>query len=974
MISSLPHSGEIHRLAVLDKYGILDTPEEKAYDDIVRLVSELLDAPIAAINLIGEGRQWFKSQIGLGTRQMPLDNSICRFALLEENQMVVPDTREDPRFSCNPLVTGAPGLRFYAGAPLKTSDGVPLGTLCVLDVQPRPGGLSSRESLVIETLAQQVMAQMELRKAIREQEQLLAQQQIIQEELKRERDHSQQLLEGMDEGFIFLDEQFRVQKINPGGLRYELRTAEDMLGRSHWDVWPGSEDLPLAQHYKHAMCERVPVVFEENYVFPDGRSYWLDIRAYPANAGLAIFYRDITDRKVAENKLRETAERLEFTLQAAEIGDWDLDLGNDTAYRSLRHDQCFGYTTLLPDWGFDSFIQHVHPDDRDFVARKFERSLQDLSPWNFECRVVWPDQTVHWIAAHGSIYGQNAKPKRMSGIVYEITERKHAEQSVRDSQRHALAVAREAENERRRLDALLEAVPVGIIVADATGALVRVNAENRRIWGNHPMASSQAEYDEWKAWWADGSERHGKALQASDWAMVRALAGEASPRQIIEVEPFDGSRERRIVLNSGAPIRGDTGDIVGAVVAQMDITDRIKAEAALRQADQKKDEFLAMLAHELRNPLAPIASAAAVLASRNINESTVRRTSEIIARQAKHMTGLIDDLLDVSRVTRGKVELENAELDAKEVIAEAIEQVRPLIAKHHHRLGIRLSPLPSIVYGDRKRLIQVMTNLLNNAAKYTPDGGEIEIVLEAEAERITIAVCDNGIGMTTDLIDSAFDLFSQGARGLDRSQGGLGIGLALVKSLVHLHHGTVSAYSDGLGKGSRFSVSLPRPDVALAPTEGAMADDVQRVPSLRIAIVDDNEDAATTLALFLESFGHQVSIALTASDALRRLPRFEPDLCLLDIGLPEMNGFDLARALRADPVTARATLIAVTGYAQARDRHEALSAGFDELFAKPVDLMSLNAVLQQIAHKRSHVPKSHSSAFPLTAGPVSMVP
>lgn len=973
MTSSCTHTDEVHRLAVLDRYGILDTPEEKAYDDIVRLVSELLDAPIAAINLLAEGRQWFKSQIGLGTRQMPLDNSICRFAVLQENQMVVPDTKEDPRFSCNPLVTGAPGLRFYAGALLKTSDGVPLGTLCVLDVQPRPGGLSSRESLVIDTLAQQVMAQMELRKAIKEQEQLLAQQQTIQEELKRERDHSQRLLEGMDEGFIFLDEEFRVQEINPGGLRFELRTAEDMLGRPHWDVWPGSEDLPLAQHYKKAMYERVPVVFEENYVFPDGRSFWLDIRAYPANDGLAIFYRDITDRKLAENKLRETAERLEFTLQAAEIGDWDLDLEHDSAYRSLRHDQCFGYTTLLPDWGFDSFILHVHPEDRDCVAQKFERSLRDLSPWNFECRVIWPDQTVHWIAAHGSIYGQNAKPKRMSGIVYEITERKHAEQTVRDSQQRALAVAREAENERRRLDALLEAVPVGIIVADATGALVRVNAENRRIWGNHPMASSKAEYAEWRAWWADGSERHGQALQPDDWAMARALAGQTSPRQIIEVQPFDRPGEHRIVLNSGAPIRGENGDIVGAVVAQMDITDRIKAEAALKQADQKKDEFLAMLAHELRNPLAPITSAAAVLASPNVTESTVRRTSEIIARQAKHMTGLIDDLLDVSRVTMGKVELDNAKLDAKEVIAEAIEQVRPLITKHHHRLDVRLLPLPAIIYGDRKRLIQVMTNLLNNAAKYTPDGGTIEIVLEADIERITIAVCDNGIGMTTDLINNAFDLFSQGTRGLDRSQGGLGIGLALVRSLVQLHHGTVSAYSDGLGKGSTFRVSLPMLDAAVTPTKAATADDVQNVPPLRVAIVDDNEDAATTLALFLESFGHQVRIELTASDALQHFPRLRPDVCLLDIGLPEMNGFDLARALRANPITARSVLIAITGYAQDQDRRDALSAGFDELFAKPVDLSSLNAVLLQISQNQSYMP-NRTTSLPVDDTPISTIP
>ncbi|WP_426208379.1 ATP-binding protein [Massilia sp. TWP1-3-3] len=953
MTSSTYTIDEAKRLAVLDGYSILDTPAEKAFDDIVNLLSELLNAPIAAVNLIAEGRQWFKAEVGLHTREMPLENSICRFALLQEDRMIIPDLAQDARMCGNVLVTGAPGLRFYAGAVLKTAAGVPLGTLCVLDVNPRPSGLSARECFILETFAEQIMARMELKKALAEQQQLLARQQIILDELKLERDQSQQLLEGMDEGFIFLDQAFRVRQINPGGLRFETRTADQILGRSHWDIWPGSEDLPLAQHYKKAMRERQKVAFENHYVYPDGRNFWVEVRAFPANDGLAVFYRDVTARKMAEIALRETADRLEFSLQAAQIGDWDLNLADDTAYRSLRHDQCFGYTAPIAHWGFATFIEHVHPDDRTFVSEQFANALRELKDWNFECRVTWPDQTSHWIAAHGSVYGRDATPTRMSGIVFEITSRKHAEETLRESQRLALIVARSAENERRRLDALLEAVPVGIIVANAAGSLVQVNAENRRLWGNHPMSADIDAYVEWKGWWADGSHRHGQALQPSDWAMTRALAGEAAPRQIIEIEPFDQPGQRRVVLNSGAPIRGDDGEIVGAIVAQMDVTDRIRAEEALRQADQKKDEFLAMLAHELRNPLAPITSAAAILAARNIDAITVRRASTIIARQAKHMTSLIDDLLDVSRVTRGKVELEHAQLDAKDVIADAIEQVRPLIEKHHHRLGVHLSPDPSILVGDRKRLVQVMTNLLSNAAKYTPNGGNIDIALECGADTLTITVRDDGIGMTAELIGSAFELFSQGTRGLDRSQGGLGIGLALVKSLVHLHNGTVSARSDGADKGSVLEVKLPRSNLAMPALDTARYDEARPMPALRIAIVDDNEDAATTLALFLQSFGHEVCTVLSATDAIARFPSFRPDVCLLDIGLPEMNGFDLARALRSALTTAGTVLIAVTGYAQERDRQEALAAGFDDLFAKPVDLAALNTTLMHIAHLRA---------------------
>ncbi|NNG22321.1 hybrid sensor histidine kinase/response regulator [Telluria aromaticivorans] len=826
MDAGLTHSAGIDRLAVLDTYGILDTPPERAFDDVALLLSQLLDAPIAAVNLIARTRQFFKAEIGLGTREMPLDDSICKFALLQHDVMVVPDTRLDSRFSCNPLVTGAPGLRFYAGALLKTAEGVPLGTLCALDTEPRPHGLTAQERFILETLAQQVMSQIELRKALRDQRELLIRQQGILQELELERDQGQRLLHGMDEGFVFLDRDFRVRQINAGGLKFETRAAADIIGLTHWEAWPGSEGLPMAQHYRHAMQERVPVNFEAHYDYPDGRSYWIDVRAYPANEGLAVFYRD-------------------------------------------------------------------------------------------------------------------------------ITERKQGEEALRASQHHALEIARQAENERRRLDALLEAVPVGIIVADTAGAVIQVNAENRKIWGNHPFSASIDAYGEWKGWWADGSTRHGQPLLQHDWAMSRALAGEAAPRQIIEVQTFDASQQRRIVLNSGAPIRNETGAIIGAVVAQMDITDRVRAEEALRQADQRKDEFLAMLAHELRNPLAPITSAAAMLSIRPGDEPTVRRSSAIIARQAKHMTGLIDDLLDVSRVTRGKVELDNHVLDMRDVIADAMEQVRPLIERHAHHLVLRLPPAPAPVFGDRKRLVQVMTNLLSNAAKYTPDGGNIEVLLEPGPDALAIRVIDDGIGMTADLTASAFELFSQGARGLDRSQGGLGIGLALVKSLLQLHGGLVTVHSAGPGKGSMFEVTLPRLAGAPGIAGTVPVSHAEEQPgSLRIAVVDDNEDAAAMLAMYLESCGHKVAISPSAQHALERLPEFRPDVCLLDIGLPGMNGFELARSLRADPATAGATLIAITGYAQEQDRQDAISAGFDDLFAKPVDLDFLNASLTRAARRR----------------------
>ena len=315
------------------------------------------------------------------------------------------------------------------------------------------------------------------------------------------------------------------------------------------------------------------------------------------------------------------------------------------------------------------------------------------------------------------------------------------------------------------------------------------------------------------------------------------------------------------------------------------------------------------------------------------------------------MTSLIDDLLDVSRVTTGKVDLQLIALDLKDVLADALEQVRPLIAEQRHQITVALSPSGAIVNGDRKRLVQVMTNLLSNAAKYTPRDGRIEVRLETDAETVHVTIHDNGIGMSSELIRSAFDLFSQGTRGLDRSQGGLGIGLALVRSLLTLHAGSVSAHSDGAEQGSTFTVRLPRVVVA-QPVSANASDTIPRIRPLRIAVVDDNEDAATTLTMLLQAVGHEVISAGSAREAVQRTPGFNPDVCLLDIGLPDTDGFELARLLRANPATSSAVLVAVTGYAQQRDRDQAKAAGFDHLFAKPVDIAGLNAYLGQIAQFR----------------------
>jgi PAS domain S-box-containing protein len=390
------------------------------------------------------------------------------------------------------------------------------------------------------------------------------------------------------------------------------------------------------------------------------------------------------------------------------------------------------------------------------------------------------------------------------------------------------------------------------------------------------------------------------------------------------------------------PIFDEQGTVLGICGQGNDITERRRVEDELQEASRRKDEFLAMLAHELRNPLAPIRTAAAVLANGKCNEVTVRRTSDIIERQVRHMTELVDDLLDVSRVTRGLVSVRKEPQDMKQIVAHAAEQVEPIIAAKQHRLTLNVSPQTAFVEGDDKRLVQILTNLLNNAAKYTPPGGDIELQLATDEATVQISVVDNGIGIRQELQSRVFELFAQADRAVDRSQGGLGLGLALVKTLVELHGGWVHCFSEGLGNGSRFTVTLPRlaepPRAAIATPDTRSS---ERGSHRKILVVEDNEDAANMLRTLLELEGHVVVVEHSGKAGLERARAEHPDICLLDIGLPDTGGLEVARCLREIPDTARTLIIGVSGYGQDADRQAALASGFDQYFVKPVDVRAL---------------------------------
>ena len=455
--------------------------------------------------------------------------------------------------------------------------------------------------------------------------------------------------------------------------------------------------------------------------------------------------------------------------------------------------------------------------------------------------------------------------------------------------------------------------------------------------------------------WVGGDLQHDPRTSGPDvwpnYAALQIRSGVAVPLN------RNGSLTACLFVNDNLP-RIWNPDIVRLIedVAERAWTaaERVRAEDALRLADRRKDEFLAMLAHELRNPLAPIAAAAQLLNMGTPDTARVSRTSAIIKRQVTHMTGLIDDLLDVSRVTRGLVVLARDEVDLAAVIADAVEQVRPLIEARRHELALHLTKEPVFVEGDTKRLVQVVANMLNNAAKYTPEGGRLAVWLSATPEQILVSISDSGIGISAELLPTVFDLFSQAERTPDRSQGGLGLGLALVKSLVELHGGMVTAASEGRNTGTEFTVRLPRlhPRGRAAPTlPVAQAAPAGRARHLDLMLVDDNVDAAQTLGLLLESGGHTVTVSHSPFDALARAEKKPFDAYLLDIGLPGMNGYELARRLRKLPGGDAATLVAITGYGQQADQATAMVAGFDRYFVKPVDSVGLFELLARVAER-----------------------
>jgi PAS domain S-box-containing protein len=510
------------------------------------------------------------------------------------------------------------------------------------------------------------------------------------------------------------------------------------------------------------------------------------------------------------------------------------------------------------------------------------------------------------------------------------------------------AARRRVEVSQQWLTALLTSIGDAVIATNAQGRVAFMNSMAESLCG-----------------WAQG-DAAGRPLE-DVFVIVNEetrVAAENPVERVLTAGGIVGLANHTLLLardgteypidDSAAPIRSEHGELSGAVMVFRDITERRKDEKdrerlyqQVRDNDRRKDEFLAMLAHELRNPLAAIGNAI-TLAKLSEHQEHVEWSLEVIDRQMRHLSRLIDDLLDVSRISRGMIELRRAVVDATPIVESAVETVRPLFEARKHRVELAIDRGNLWVDVDATRLEQIVVNLLNNAAKFSENQGRVALTAARVGEEIVISVRDEGIGIPSERLPEMFELFAQGDRSLARSEGGLGVGLTVVKKLAEMHGGRVRAHSEGSGKGSEFTVNLPaaeRPKVAGPVASGPAASSPGR--SCRILVVDDNKDMAAGMAALLKLRGHDVAIALNGPDAIQVAEGHRPEFVLLDIGLPGMNGYEVAARLRQEPACRGTVIVAVTGYGQKDDQARSRTAGFDYHLVKPIDHDALMTILSK---------------------------
>ena len=750
--------------------------------------------------------------------------------------------------------------------------------------------------------------------------------------------YADNIISTLREPFIVLDKSLRVKTANRAFYNTFQVEKEETEGRFIFDLGNSQWNIPrLRTLLDEVLSNHHPVHdFDVEHDFPTiGKKHMLlnarRIGAVEGHSDLILLaIEDITERKWADDVLRQSEQRQRLVLDSIPQKIATTKPNGDVNYFNPQWMEYTGRTfEQIEAWGWK---QIIHSDDLAEHVRAWQHSISTGERFDFESRLRRADGEYRW-------HISRALPMRDE--TGEITMWVGSNTDIDDIRKAEIAQHVSEVRYRR----LFETAKDGILILDSiTGRITDANPFMDDLLGySHDHFSG-------KELWEIGLFSDKSANEAA----VRELQAQGYIRyEHLPLETIAGRRvEVEIVANS---YRENGHSVIQCNIR--DITERSHLEkqmkeqaVALAELHRRKDEFLAMLGHELRNPLAPIASALQLLSLQKNEGKLQQKSRTIIERQVGQLVRLVDDLLEVSRITTGKLHLKQELIALHGIVERAVESVLPLIDQHNHELTVSPSLQPIWIYADAARLEQVVVNLLTNAAKYTVDGGQIRLTVEQEEDEAVLKVQDTGVGIAPELLPHIFDLFTQAERSLDRSQGGLGVGLCLVKRLVEMHGGRVEI-SSVLGTGSEFVVRLPvmtTPELPPSTTEDTAE---PTGPSLRVLVVDDNMDAAQSLGLLLEASGHHVRTAYDGPTALEVAFEFRPNIVLLDIGLPGIDGFEVAKRLRQDPSLSGVVLVAMTGYGKETDKLRSHDAGFNHHLVKPADFVKVKEILATVSEK-----------------------
>lgn len=779
---------------------------------------------------------------------------------------------------------------------------------------------------------------------------------------------------------------------NDAAVRAFRTPREDLYGKTDEEIFPPETASQFRQNDRHALSSRTGIQVVEELEHEDGVVRYSLVSKFPLVSasgetaligGMAI---DITEQRRAEQALRQSEARFRGLMEQAPFSIQVFSPDGRTLRVNRAWEQLWGVS--LPQIGDYNVLQDPQLAAKgilSFIQQGFSGDVTHVPAVQYDPNVTIPDlnrisDPVRWVAA--TIYPLKDEGGRIQEVVLvhdDITPRKRAEDALLEAHRvlEDRVSQRTAElmQANEFLKALLENVQTGVVACNADGVLTMFNGVTRTLHGlpDEPVTPEQWT-GQYRLFQSDGET----PMALTDVPLVRALQGERVRDAEMVIWP-EGQSPRTVQV-SGQAFFDAQGVKLGAVVSMHDITARKRAEEALlkahqelerrvrdrtaevgranqslREADRRKDEFLATLAHELRNPLAPIRNSLQILKMSQVDAETARQIRDMMERQVHHLVRLVDDLLDVSRVMRGKIELRREKIELASVVARAVETAQPLLEVQGHRLEIDLPSASLLLDVDSVRLVQVIGNLLTNAAKYSEANGQIRLSARQECGGAVLRVRDNGIGIAPEILPHVFELFVQADHSSTKSHGGLGIGLTLVKNLVEMHDGTVQAYSEGLGKGSEFVVRLPSvPQESQPGLARDSARDVAQPPEQsghRLLVVDDNQDAANSLALLLRLQGHEVRVAFSGLAALEMTKTYTPDVIFLDIGMPGIDGYEAARRIREQPGLAKVTIAALTGWGQQEDRRRTSEAGFDHHFVKPPEPKLIESLLAELRER-----------------------